>query len=118
VTGRDINEARALLQQLGLTVVEQYKDSDQPANQVIAQSPENGSGVDRGAQVKLEVSKGPSVVVVPRVIDQPCDQGRQALEALGLRVRVEFNPAGVVRGQNPPENTQVQPQTEVVIQCL
>ena len=57
-------------------------------------------------------------MTVPRVIDQPCPQGQQALQAVNLTVRVDFNPNGIVRSQSPPENTQVPPQTEVAIQCF
>jgi serine/threonine-protein kinase len=118
LNGKNINEARAQLQQLGLAAVEQYKDSDQPADTVIGQSPKAGSGVEKDAEVKLEVSKGPPLVTVPRVIDLPCPQAQQQLQGSNLRVRVDFNPNGFVRGQNPPENTQVPPQTEVAIQCI
>jgi serine/threonine-protein kinase len=120
LTGRNINEARAALQALGLAVVEQYKDSDQPGDQVIGQSPKPGTGAERDAEVKLEVSKGPAQqqIVLPRVVAQPCQQARQALEAQGLRVRVDGNPNAIVRQQNPPENTPVAPQSEVAIQCF
>jgi beta-lactam-binding protein with PASTA domain len=118
LSGKNINEARSILQGLGLTVVEQYKDNDQPADQVIGQSPKSGTGVEKDSEVKLDVSKGPPQVIVPRVVDQPCDQARQALEALGLRVRMDINPAALVRIQIPPENTPVAPQSEVVLQCF
>jgi serine/threonine-protein kinase len=118
LNGKNINEARSILQGLGLNVVEQYKDSDQPADQVIGQSPKSGTGAEKGSEVKLEVSKGPAQVIVPRVIDMPCEQARQTLESLGLRVRIDLNPAAIVRAQNPPENTPVAPQSELVIQCF
>lgn len=118
VVGKNINDARAQLQALGLTVVEQYKDDDRPKDEVIAQTPASGSGVENGAEIKLQVSKGPPLVTVSRVVDLPCQQGKQILEGQGLRVRVDFNPAGIVRIQNPPENTQVPPGTEVVIGCF
>jgi serine/threonine-protein kinase len=116
--GKNINEARALLQQQGLVAVEEYKDSDKAKDEVIGQDPPDGTGVEAGAQVKLDVSKGPPMVTVPRVVDLPCPQAQQTLEALQLRVRAEGNPAGTVRAQNPPENTPVPPQTEVIIGCL
>lgn len=116
--GMDINAARAQLQTLGLEVVEQYKDSSKPKDQVIGQSPADGTGVEKGAQVKLEVSKGPPEVVVPRVIDLPCPQAQQLLEAQNLTVSVQFNPNGTVRFQNPGENTSVPPGTQVVLGCL
>jgi serine/threonine-protein kinase len=118
VVGKNINDARAQLQALGLVVVEQYKDDNRAKDEVIAQTPSSGSGVEQGAEIKLEVSKGPPQVIVSRVIDLPCQQGKQVLEGQGLRVRVDFNPNGIVRIQNPPENTPVAPGTEVVIGCF
>jgi serine/threonine-protein kinase len=85
---------------------------------VIAQTPTSGSGVEAGAEIKLQVSKGPPQVLVSRVVDLPCQQGKQVLEGQGLTVRVDFNPNGIVRIQNPPENTAVAPGTEVVIGCF
>jgi beta-lactam-binding protein with PASTA domain len=118
LVGKNINDARAQLQQMGLVPVETYKDSDQPKDLVIGQNPADGAGVEQGAEVRLEVSKGPAAVVVPRVIDMPCPQAQQLLASQGFPVRVDFNPNGVVRYQNPPENAQVPPGTEVVIGCL
>jgi serine/threonine-protein kinase len=118
LSGKNINEARAILQQLGLAAVESYKDDDAPADTVIGQSPKAGSGVEKDAEVKLDVSKGPPLVTVPRVIDLPCLQAQQQLQGLGLKVRVDFDPNLIVRSQQPAENTPVPPQTEVAIQCL
>jgi serine/threonine-protein kinase len=118
LSGKNINEARAMLQQLGLAAVESYKDNDQPADTVIGQSPKAGSGVEKDAEVKLDVSKGPPLVTVPRVVDLPCPQAQEQLQGLNLKVRVDFIPNGVVRAQQPGENTQVPPQTEVAIQCF
>jgi beta-lactam-binding protein with PASTA domain len=115
---KNINDARAQLQQLGLAAVEVYKDNDAPADTVIGQSPKPGTGVEKDAEIKLDVSKGPPLVTVPRVIDLPCQQARQQLEGMGLRVRVDLNPNAIVRFQNPPENSPVPPQTEVAIQCF
>ncbi|MEO3775644.1 Stk1 family PASTA domain-containing Ser/Thr kinase [Micromonospora sp. B11E3] len=118
LVGRNVNEARAILGQLGLVPVETYKDSDKPKDEVLAQSPADGAGVEKGAQVKLDVSKGPPQVVVPRVVDLPCPQAKQQLEAQGFPVTVQFNPNGIVRFQSPGENTSVPPGTAVTIGCL
>ncbi|HEY7273834.1 MAG TPA: Stk1 family PASTA domain-containing Ser/Thr kinase [Actinoplanes sp.] len=117
LTGRNINEVRAQLQQLGLTAVEQYKDSDQPADTVIDQSPKPGAGVGKDAEIKLVVSKGPPLIALPDLTNQPCQQAAQTLQSMNLRVRVDFNPNGIVRSQQPGPTTQVPPQTEVAIQC-
>ncbi len=118
LTGKNINDARTILQRLGLAAVESYKDSDAPADSVIAQSPKAGAGAEKDAEVKLDVSKGPPLVTMPRVVDLPCQQAKQQLEGLSLRVRVDFNPNGITRNQNPGENTPIPPQTEVAIQCV
>ncbi|WP_320067103.1 Stk1 family PASTA domain-containing Ser/Thr kinase [Micromonospora sp. RTGN7] len=118
LVGKNINEARAALAQLGLVPVETYKDSDKPKDEVLGQSPTDGVGVEKGAQVKLDVSKGPAPVVVPRVVDLPCQQAKQQLESQGFPVNVQFNPNGTVRFQNPGENSQVAPGTQVTIGCL
>ena len=118
VVGKNVNDARAELQALKLTVLEQLKDSSEPAGEVLAQTPTEGSGVDKDAEVKLEISKGPPFVVMPRVVDQPCQQAKAALESMGLKVRVDFFGNATARSQSPAEGTQIPPQTEVNIQCF
>jgi beta-lactam-binding protein with PASTA domain len=118
LAGKNINEVRAQLQQLGLTAQERYKDSDQPADTVIAQSPKPGTGAARDDVVTLDVSKGPPLVTIPDVNNQPCQQAQGTLQNANLRVRVDFNPNGTVRSMNPGANTQVPPQSEVAIQCF
>ncbi|GIM94511.1 Stk1 family PASTA domain-containing Ser/Thr kinase [Paractinoplanes toevensis] len=118
LVGKNINDARNELQRLGLTAVERYKDSDQPADTVIAQSPKPATGAAKDAEVTLDVSKGPPLVAVPDLNNQPCQQAAGTLQGLNLRVRIEgFNQNGFVRQQSPV-NTQVPPQTEVVIACF
>lgn len=118
LVGKSVNEARTTLSQLGLVPVETYKDSDKPKDEILGQSPADGAGVEKGAQVKLDVSKGPAPVVVPRVLDLPCQQAKQQLESQGFPVNVQFNPNGIVRFQNPGENAQVAPGTQITIGCL
>jgi serine/threonine-protein kinase len=117
LTNKNINDARAELQQKGLTAVEQYKDSDAPADTVIGQTPKAGTGVEKDAEIKLDVSKGPPQVTVPDVTNQPCQQAVQNLQNMSLKVRVDFNPNGIVRAQQPGPGTPVPPQTEIIIQC-
>jgi serine/threonine-protein kinase len=118
LTHKNINDARAQLQALGLREVEQYKDSDQPGDTVIGQNPKADTGAQKGDEITLDVSKGPALVIVPRVIDVPCDQAQQQLRQLGLQPRIGVLPTGLVRSQNPAENTQVGPNTEVQLQCF
>ncbi|MEV5693970.1 Stk1 family PASTA domain-containing Ser/Thr kinase [Micromonospora globbae] len=118
LVGKNLNEARTILSQLGLVAVENYKDSDKPKDEILGQSPADGTGVEKGTEVKLEISKGPPLVVVPRVVDLPCQQAKQLLESQGFPVAVQFNPNAVVRFQNPGENSQVPPGTQVTIGCF
>ncbi|WNM37547.1 Stk1 family PASTA domain-containing Ser/Thr kinase [Micromonospora halotolerans] len=118
LVGKNLTEARATLGRLGLTPVETYKDSDKPKDEVLGQSPADGTGVEKGAQVKLDVSKGPAQVPVPRVVDLPCQQAKQVLESQGFPVNIQLNPNGVARFQNPGENTPVPPGTPVTVTCL
>ena len=119
LAGRNINDARAQLQQLGLTAVERYKDSDQQADLVIAQTPKAGTGATKDTEVTLDVSKGPAVIILPDFTNQNCQQAKDTLQKLNLRVNVGgFNPNGSVRLMSPGPNSQVQPQSEVSIQCF
>ncbi|WP_127501296.1 Stk1 family PASTA domain-containing Ser/Thr kinase [Actinoplanes solisilvae] len=117
LNGKNINDARNELAGLGLTAVERYKDSDQPKDTVIGQSPKAATGANKDDVVTLDVSKGPAFVVMPDVSNQPCQQAKAALEGQGLRVRVDFDPNAFVRGQQPGPGTQLPPQSEVAIQC-
>jgi serine/threonine-protein kinase len=119
LVGKNVNDARAQLQQLGLTAVERYKDSDQPADTVIAQTPKAGTGAANNDEITLDVSKGPPLITLPDLNNQPCPQAQTTLQGLNLQVRIEgFNPNGTVHAQNPGPNTQVAPQSEVVLGCF
>ncbi|MFI7023564.1 Stk1 family PASTA domain-containing Ser/Thr kinase [Micromonospora sp. NPDC049900] len=119
LVGKSLNEARGIIGQLGLVLVEPtYKESDKPRDEVLGQSPADGSGVEKGAQVRLEVSEGPPQVTVPRVVDLPCQQAKQVLESAGFQVSVQFNPNAVARFQNPSENAQVPPGSQITIGCF
>jgi serine/threonine-protein kinase len=116
-TNKNINDARGEAQRLGLIVVEQYKDSDKPTDQVIGQSPKPGTGAEKDDEIKLDVSKGPPLIGVPDVNNKPCQEAQQILQGQNLRARLDFNPNGMVRAQNPPAGTPVPPQTEVALTC-
>ncbi|GAB4104054.1 Stk1 family PASTA domain-containing Ser/Thr kinase [Micromonospora taraxaci] len=118
LVGKSLTEARTTLAQLNLTLVETYKDSDKPKDEILGQSPADGAGVEKGTQVKLDVSKGPPAIVMPRVIDLPCQQAKQALEGQGFPVTALINPNAVVRIQAPGENSQVPPGTPVTLTCF
>lgn len=114
---KDIEEARAILRELGLVPRETYVEDNRPRGLVIRQDPPDGAGVEKGAEIELDVSMGPPLVTVPLVRDMPCQQAQQVLQSHQLNVHVLGDPNGVVHVQNPGENTQVNPGTVVVIRC-
>ncbi|NMO53120.1 Stk1 family PASTA domain-containing Ser/Thr kinase [Actinoplanes sp. TBRC 11911] len=118
LVGQNVNDARSTLQQLGLSAVERYKDSDQPADTVLAQSPKPGTGASKDDEVTLDVSKGPQQIVVPDLTNQQCAQAQATLQGMGLQVQAGPNPNGLVRAQNPPPNTPVAPASGVLLQCF
>ncbi|MFC7532667.1 Stk1 family PASTA domain-containing Ser/Thr kinase [Actinoplanes sp. GCM10030250] len=118
LVGQNINDASGKLQELGLTALERPKDSDQPADTILAQSLKPGTGVERGAEITLDVSKGPPLVTVPDLTNQPCQQAAATLQGMNLRARLDINPNAFVRAQNPGPNTPVPPQTEVILTCI
>ncbi|BCJ45379.1 serine/threonine protein kinase [Actinoplanes ianthinogenes] len=119
LVGMNINDARSKLGQLGLQVLERSKDSDQPKDSVLAQTPKPGTGVEKNAEITLDVSNGPPLVTMPDVNRQPCQQAKGTLEGLGLVVQIGgINPNGTVFAQNPGPNTQLAPQSAVQLQCF
>jgi serine/threonine-protein kinase len=121
VVGLNINDATNQLQQLGLTVVPEYKDSDKPQGQVIGQSPSDGAGVEQGAEIKLQVSKGAALVPVPDVQSPqniPCQQAGQIIQQAGLTPQLNGDSEAAARAQNPPPGTQVAPGTPVAVWCF
>jgi eukaryotic-like serine/threonine-protein kinase len=118
LSGQNINDARSQLQGLGLDVNEKYVDSDQPADQVVGQSPKAGTGASQNDTVTLNVSKGPPQVGIPDVQNQPCQQAQQTLQQAGLSPQVAGNPNAFAHGTNPPAGTQVPGQTPVQLLCF
>ncbi|WP_328467025.1 Stk1 family PASTA domain-containing Ser/Thr kinase [Actinoplanes sp. NBC_00393] len=118
LVGKNINEARGELGRLGLNVLERPKDSDKPADEILAQSIKPGTGVAKNTEITLDVSKGPPLVTVPDLTNQPCQQAGATLQGMNLRARLDINPNGFVRAQSVAPNSQVPPQTEVALTCL
>ncbi|WP_026208392.1 Stk1 family PASTA domain-containing Ser/Thr kinase [Catelliglobosispora koreensis] len=120
VVGKQVNEATAELQALGLTVVHELDNtSTAPRGEVIEQTPPAGSGAERNQQVKLKVSNNPNMTAMPEVRNMYCDQATAHLQAAGFEVEVRgLNFPGVpVRDQNPNAGQPVRPGQKVTITC-
>ena len=120
VVGQSITEAVQALAQLGLIATTVRVNSDKPVDLVTAQSPGAGAVVVEGAEVRINVSKGPKQVAVPSVLGLPYDQASAQLQAAGFfvsRTDVESNePAGNVVGQSPAGNTTATAGAKVTLQ--
>ena len=115
---KNVNDARQILQNMGLVVEVEEVDSEKPAGEVLEQSPPDGAGIEPGKTVKLKVSKGPPMIPVPDVNNQPCANAQATLQAAGLTPNVQGDPNLTVRFQNPGAGTPVPPGSQVTILCL
>ena len=103
VTSMPVAEARRAIKDAGLrvAVTEEFHDTA-PAGTVVSQTPEGGATADERSQVRLVVSKGPPLVVVPDVVGQPLGAAQALLSGAGFQVNVNQIPGpGIVRSQSP-----------------
>ena len=106
------SQALAALQ-LTATKVDLFNDTV-PVGQVIAFDPGVGTQVERGANVKVQVSKGPNVI--PDVSRLSVADAADVLQKAGYVVAgVDGNPTRTVVGTNPPSGTPAKQGTGVTI---
>lgn len=97
------------------------EESEQPAGEVISQSPSAGSELSRGSAVSIVVSGGQEQVRVPNLIGQERREAVEALREAGLDPSVSEQvtdvPAqvGRVTDQFPPPGSEVDPGTGVTL---
>lgn len=89
VTGEDLEDARADLEEAGLKVkiAPERVNSEHDAGQVARQNPGEGRQIAEGDTVTLTLSKGPEMVEVPDVVGDSVDDARSRLEGAGFRVK-------------------------------
>jgi serine/threonine-protein kinase len=122
VTGKQVAEARGILEGKGLQVKQkdQVSSAKDPGT-VLSQSPGAGSSIKPGGTVTLTVAKAPPQVAVPDLSGMSKQDARNALHAAGLKVRSQPQPAaspdqdGQVVGQDPAAGTQVDKGSRVTI---
>jgi len=121
VIGQSYDSAAAQLQSAGFTVGRVDVDSNQPAGQVVDQSPPGNSTASKGSSVTLSVSKGPTTVTVPDVSLQTAADARATLRAAGFKVTVVYQDTddesldGLVMSQDPAGNSQADPKSVVTL---
>ncbi len=89
VVGRQLVQARAVLERAGFQVEETRVRSEADFDQVLEQDPNPGEEAEDGSTVVLEVSGGPGTVLVPTVRNLPQAQAIDELEERGLRANVD-----------------------------
>ncbi|MFJ3421370.1 Stk1 family PASTA domain-containing Ser/Thr kinase [Streptomyces sp. NPDC086082] len=89
VTGEDLEDAKADLQEAGLTVkvAATQVTSEYDAGQVARQTPAGDSQAAEGDTVTLTLSKGPEMVEVPSVVGASVDAATKLLEQSGFEVK-------------------------------
>jgi beta-lactam-binding protein with PASTA domain len=99
--------ARDRIAAAGFKVAEAKVFSRQRAGTVTAQNPAAGGQAAKGATIRINVSKGTGVVIVPNVVGQTLGDAETQLAKSGLTGAVQFRvpsaqPVGTVVAQNPP----------------
>jgi serine/threonine-protein kinase len=118
VTGKQLVEARAILERAGFDVATERVQSSQPFDQVVDQDPNASEEADEGSTVTLEVSGGPGDVLVPPVENLRQGQAINELEDAGLEVTVDREFSNKVKKDFairtvPGEGTEVTKGTRV-----
>ncbi len=119
VVGEKRNAARQILEEEGLEVVLEVRESDEDANIVVETDPAAGTSVAVGSTVTVYYSAGP--VKVEDVVGKKEDVARQILENQGFTVKVFYDdsPTDQATGtvlEQTPEAGSTQPQgTQIVL---
>jgi serine/threonine-protein kinase len=120
VTGKQEAAATVTLDGHGFDVQVRHRESGSPVGQVIGQSPEAGTKVDKGSTVTLQVSRGPGTVEVPLVTGLTLSTATKALTRRGLIADSTSRhsttvPKGQVIQTSPPDGTTVQKGSRVQV---
>ena len=118
MTGKQLVEARAIMERAGFEVQTERVQSEQPFDQVVDQDPNGGEEADEGSTVTLEVSGGPGDVLVPPVERLSEVQAVREIHRAGLEVTTDPEFSDKVKKDFairtvPPEGTTVTKGTRV-----
>jgi serine/threonine-protein kinase len=116
--GKQETAATVDLDRRGFNVDVRRRESPEQVGQVIGQSPEAGTKVDKGSTVTLQVSRGPGRVDVPLVAGLSLARATKVLNRRGLRVDSTSEhsasvPKGEVIRSSPPDGTSVRKGSRV-----
>lgn len=121
VTHIGFSAARPVLESSGFTVIIDSLEAELPLGQVVEILPEPGTEVDLPMEVRVAVSKGPSLVAMPLLLGVEQERGEEILDSLGLVVeeitsRFRFGrDQGRIVDQRPQADSLVTPGSSVSI---
>ncbi len=99
VVGRNVSEARSLLEADGFRVEAQSEKSDTvPVDVVIRTDPAGGEEAEAGSTITLVVSAGSDTIEVPDVVGKSEAAARSQLEDRGFEVAVDRRASGEAEG--------------------
>lgn len=119
VVSKTIASAELTLSKAGFQVSTNYVDNPAQIGSVISQSPAASVQAPKGSTVTLDVSNGPSQIVVPNVVGKPIAQAANDLGSHSLTLgNVSYQPSatvgdGDVISTNPAAGQKVAPNTPV-----
>ena len=108
-----VEAAKARLDALRLVLVEHLAYSDSvPKGMVISTNPSEGTaGIPVGSRIEVTVSRGPRLVTVPAVANEPIAQAIATIERAGLNVNEQIGPPFATKATT----TNPQPGAEVAV---
>ncbi len=128
VSGKQIDEAQAILREAGLTVIElkEVKTGERPAGMVLSQNPEPGTQIEPDRQILLEVAiqsiqPKPGLIEVPDVAGLSMERAKAVLlgKELGLvsvqEETTDRERPGVVLGTDPPRGARVRARDRIIL---
>ncbi|WP_309972338.1 Stk1 family PASTA domain-containing Ser/Thr kinase [Aeromicrobium panaciterrae] len=114
-TGKPVDEAEKALKEDGFKPEITFEFSDDVDKDiVISQSPKDGTQF-KGDTIKLVVSKGPDLVVVPKVIGMKKDKATAILKAAGFKVQAFPGTNYTVQSQSPSEGKKARRGSTILI---
>jgi serine/threonine-protein kinase len=120
VVGKARGDAERILQTAGFRVdIDRAFDDEVPQGRVISQSPEDVK-LEKGSVVKITISRGPELVLIPDVSGQKADEAAGTLQALGFQTTTtedfstEFKKGEVIR-TDPPAGDEIEKGSTVTL---
>jgi beta-lactam-binding protein with PASTA domain len=126
LVGKSVTDAKAICSDLGVSLsidTEHRRNSDRvPAGYVVWQNRAPGTTnlIKRGTTIKVELSGGPLVLLVPDFHEQHVTEGTAVLRLaqqnlrVGPRARIDWPEQGVL-ASDPPKGTVVDAQKEIAL---